>query len=50
MTADDIIVRLRSEIDKIYETYEGNVIVEEDYIMSGFENIINDYYEDLSPI
>ena len=48
MEKEQIIHRLREEIDKIYEFYEGEPIVEEDDIMSGFEDIINDYYEDES--
>ena len=44
MTQEEIIHRIRQEIDKIYEKYEGHPLVEEEDIMDGFEEIINDYY------
>lgn len=50
MEAEKIISRIREEIDKIYEKYEGHPLVEQEDIMEGFEEIINDYYEDLSPM
>lgn len=50
MTAEEIIHRLRKEIDRIYEDYEGTRMVEEEDCMGGFEDIINDYYEDLKPM
>lgn len=49
MTAEEIIARLRKEIDRMYEDYTGTAIEQED-AMAGFEDIINDYYEDLSPM
>lgn len=49
MTTEDIISRIREECDKIYEEYEGEPIIEQDDILEGFEEIINDYYEDKSP-
>lgn len=48
MTAEEIIARLRKEIDRMYEDYEGTALIEEEDAMSGFEDIINDYYEDKS--
>ena len=50
MEAEKIISRIREEIDKIYEKYEGNPLVEQEDIMEGFEDIIVEYYEDLSPM
>lgn len=50
MTADKIISRIREELDKIYEKYEGLPLIEEDDLLEGFEEIINDYYEDISPM
>lgn len=50
MEAERIISRIREECDKLYEKYEGNPLIEEDDILEGFEDIINDYYEDLSPM
>ena len=49
MTQEELIDRIRKEIDKIYEKYEGHPLIEDEDIMEGFEEIINDYYEDLSP-
>ena len=49
MEAEKIISRIREEIDKIYEKYEGHPLVEQEDIMEGFEDIICEYYEDLSP-
>ena len=48
MKAEEIISRLRKEIDRMYEDYEGTSMIEEEDAMEGFEEIINDYYEDLS--
>ena len=48
MTHEEIIHRIRVEIDKLYEKYEGHPLIEKDDIMFGFENIINDYYEETS--
>ena len=48
MTAQEIIARLRKEIDRMYEDYEGCDFIEKEDAMSGFEDIINDYYEDKS--
>lgn len=50
MEAEKIISRIREEIDKIYEKYEGHPLVEQEDIMEGFEDIIWEYYEDLSPM
>lgn len=50
MEAEKIISRIREEIDKIYEKYEGNPLIEQEDIMEGFEDIICEYYEDLSPM
>lgn len=50
MEAEKIISRIREEIDKIYEKYEGHPLVEQEDIMDGFEDIIVEYYEDLSPM
>lgn len=50
MEIEQIIHRIREEIDKIYEKYEGHPLIEKDDIMEGFEDIINEYYEDLSPM
>ena len=48
MTAEEIIERLREEIDRMYEDYEGCPFIEEENAMDGFEQIISDYYEDKS--
>lgn len=48
MTSQEIIHRLRKEIDRMYEDYEGTSLIETEDAMEGFEEIINDYYEDLS--
>jgi len=48
MTADKIISRIREELDKIYEKYKGHPLIEEDDLLEGFEDIISDYYEDIS--
>ena len=48
MTTEEIIKRIREEIDKIYERYEGHPLIEKEDIMDGFEGIINDYYEEQS--
>ena len=48
MTTEEIISRLRKEIDKLYEKYEGTAMIEEEDAMQGFEDIITDYYEDIS--
>ena len=50
MTDKEIISRLRKEIDRMYEDYEGTQMIEQEDAMGGFEDIINDYYEDLSPM
>ena len=50
MKAEEIITRIRQACDTIYEKYEGNPLVEKDDILAPFEDIINDYYEDLSPM
>ena len=50
MEAEKIIHRIREEIDKIYEKYEGHPLVEQEEIMEGFEDIICEYYENLSPM
>ena len=50
MNAEEIIKRLRKEIDRMYEDYEGTKMIEEEDAMAGFEDIINDYYEDLNPM
>lgn len=46
MKAEEIISRLRKEIDKVYEQYEGEHLIEDCDLMQGFEDIINDYCED----
>ena len=48
MTQEEIISRIREEIDKIYEKYEGECLIEQCHIMDGFEEIISDYYEERS--
>lgn len=48
MTPEEIIKRIREEIDKIYEKYEGHPLIEKDDIMAGFEDIIVDYCEERS--
>ena len=50
MKAEEIITRIRQAGDAIYEKYEGNPLIEKDDIIAPFEDIINDYYEDLSPM
>lgn len=50
MEVEEIILRLRKEIDRIYEKYEGHPLVEKEGIMDGFEAVIIDYYEELSPM
>ena len=50
MTKEEIISRLRKEIDRMYEDYEGCSFIENEDAMSGFEDIISDYYEDLNPM
>lgn len=50
MTAKEIIARIRKACDVIYEKYEGNPLIEEDDMLEPFEEIISDYYEDLSPM
>lgn len=47
MTADEIIHRIRQEIDKVYVTFKDRIPEETlDDITDGFEWIITDYYED----
>ena len=48
MKAEEIITRIRQACDAIYEKYECNPLIENDDIIAPFEDIINDYYEDLS--
>ena len=50
MNVEEIIKRIRKTCDTIYEKYEGNHLIEKDDILAPFEDIINDYYEDLSPM
>ena len=50
MTQEEIITRIRKACDAIYEKYESNPLIEKDDILEPFEDIINDYYEDLSPM
>ena len=50
MKANEIITRIRQACDAIYEKYEGNPLIEEGDILASFEEIIVDYYEDLSPM
>lgn len=50
MNAEEIIHRLRKEIDRMYEDYEGTNMIEKEDAIAGFEDIINDYYEDLNPM
>ena len=50
MTAEEIITRIRKACDAIYEEYEGNPLIEEYDLLEPFEEIIADYYEDLSPM
>ncbi len=50
MKAEEIIRRIRQACDAIYEKYENNPLIEKDDILSSFEDIIYDYYEDLSPM
>jgi hypothetical protein len=48
--AEEIITKIRQACDVIYEKYEGNPLIEKDDILTLFEDIINDYYEELSPM
>lgn len=48
MTQEEIIGRIREEIDKINFKYEGHPLIEEEGIMDGFEDIINSFYEEKS--
>ncbi len=50
MKAEEIITRIRKACDIIYEKYEGNPLIEKDDILESFEDIINDYYEELRPM
>lgn len=50
METIEVIKRIRKACDTIYEKYEGNPLIEKDDILEQFEDIINDYYEDLSPM
>jgi hypothetical protein len=50
MKAEEIIIRIRQACDTIYEKYEGNPLIENDDILAPFEDIINDYYENLNPM
>lgn len=50
MKPEEIISRIRKACDTIYEKYEGNPLIEEEDILAPFEDIINDYCEDLSPM
>lgn len=50
MKAEEIITRIRQACDVIYEKYEGNTLIEEEDMLEPFEEIISDYYEDLSPM
>ena len=50
MKAEEIIARIRKACDTLYEKYEGNPLIEKDDILAPFENIINDYYENLNPM
>lgn len=42
--AEQIILRIREEIDKVYEKFEDNPLVEQEGIMDGFEDIITEFY------
>ena len=44
MTAKEIILRMRVELDKLYAQYENHPLIEGG-LLDGFETIINDYYE-----
>jgi hypothetical protein len=48
MTEEEIISRIRKAIDDVNTKYEGHPLIEEGNIMDGFEDIINDYYEEKS--
>ena len=50
MKAEEIITRIRQACDTIYEKYEGDPLIEREDILAPFEDIIIDYYEDLSPM
>ena len=50
MKAEEIITRIRQACDAIYKKYEGNPLIEEEDMLEPFEEIISDYYEDLSPM
>ena len=50
MKAEEIIKRIRKTCDTIYEKYEGNSLIEDEDLLEPFEEIINEYYEDLSPM
>lgn len=50
MNEEEIITKIRQVCNTIYEKYEGNPLIEKDDILAPFEDIINDYYEDLSPM
>lgn len=50
MTPEEIIKRIRQACDAIYERYEGNPLIEKEDILAPFENIINDYCEQLNPM
>ena len=50
MKPEEIIKRIRKACDAIYEKYEGNPLIEKDDILAPFEDIITDYYEELSPM
>ena len=47
MTQEQIIHRIRQELDKVYEKYENEPFVDD--ITEGFEDIINEYYEITKP-
>ena len=48
MKAEDIIKRIRVTCDTLFDKYEGNPVAED--ILEHYEDIINDYYEYLSPM
>lgn len=45
MLKDDIIKRISDEYDRLIEKYEGHPLIEQEGILFGFADIINEFYD-----
>lgn len=45
MLKEDIIKQISDEYDRLIEKYEGHPLIEQEGILFGFADIINDFYE-----